>query len=259
MHKEFKSAGAEVLVSSGQACVLYGVAAFSKDGDWIIRESRKSFEAVLNVLEQKKASYRLGMPLDIRFLQKGLTSYFEYYDENGFRMRVDFVSRPPRVPDIEGMWDCALHRQDIDVVDVENLVLLKQTRRVRDYNVIGALAEVCGLQMDRPELAMKYLQDYGLLKDAVQKWPDHAVRSERKAIQLILTGAPRSDVVSSLAVEQDAMVQLDEKRIQNMREKSIDFRYTFERMKKNWKQEDATFRNQHEQLTAMAKEYFGES
>ena len=41
LHKEFKSIGANVLMSSGQACVLFGIATFSKDGDWVIEETEK--------------------------------------------------------------------------------------------------------------------------------------------------------------------------------------------------------------------------
>ena len=50
LHREFRSAGAEVLLSSVQACVAFGVAAFSKDGDWVIRELPTSCDAVLAVL-----------------------------------------------------------------------------------------------------------------------------------------------------------------------------------------------------------------
>jgi hypothetical protein len=54
LHREFVHAGARVMLSSGQACVMYGIAAFSKDGDWIIEESEESCRAVLSVLEEKK-------------------------------------------------------------------------------------------------------------------------------------------------------------------------------------------------------------
>jgi hypothetical protein len=46
LHEEFRAAGAEVLLSSGQACVMFGIAAFSKDGDWIVRETEASCSAV---------------------------------------------------------------------------------------------------------------------------------------------------------------------------------------------------------------------
>jgi len=53
-----------VLLRAGQACVVYGIAAFSKDGDWIIRETERSCAAVLKVLGEHGAAYRLGVPLD---------------------------------------------------------------------------------------------------------------------------------------------------------------------------------------------------
>ena len=70
LHKEFSEAGAEVLISSGQACVLMGIAAFSKDGDWIIRERPDDCEAVIDVLARHGAVYRLGAPLDPRWLRE---------------------------------------------------------------------------------------------------------------------------------------------------------------------------------------------
>jgi len=41
LHREFRAAGAKTLISSGQACVLYGISAFSKDGDWIVETIRE--------------------------------------------------------------------------------------------------------------------------------------------------------------------------------------------------------------------------
>jgi len=53
LHREFRAAGARTLISSGQACVLYGISAFSKDGDWIVEEKTQSFDIILNVLAEK--------------------------------------------------------------------------------------------------------------------------------------------------------------------------------------------------------------
>lgn len=150
LHGEFRAEGAEVLLSSGQACVMFGIAAFSKNGDWIVRETEQSCAAVLKVLGRHGAQYRLGVPLHPDWLRLGLTSHFEFQTETGFRMRTDFCTRPPRVPDIERMWSRAIEIENIDIVDVESLVQLKQTRRQRDYAVVGALAEVAGLQEHAP-------------------------------------------------------------------------------------------------------------
>lgn len=71
LHRQFRKNGADVPVSSGQACVVFGVAAFSKDGDWIIRENKRSCEAVLKVLAKHRADYRLGVPLHPDWLRLG--------------------------------------------------------------------------------------------------------------------------------------------------------------------------------------------
>ena len=212
LHQEFVNAGANVLLSSGQACVMYGIAAFSKDGDWIIEETTKSCNVVLSVLDQKNAYYRLGAPLDILWLSKSWTSHFEY-KEGGMRIRVDFCSRPPRTKGINKIWENAVHKKGVDIVDAETLILLKQTRRVRDYSIIGALAEVLGYKENIPEIALEYLQDFELLKRAVEKWPDKAKKSQRAPVRLLLSDANRKEVVAAIAIEQDEKIQQDESRI----------------------------------------------
>ena len=44
----------------------------------------------------------------------------------------------------------AAHKSGIDVVDVQNLIILKRTRRIRDHSIIGALAEALGLNAGVP-------------------------------------------------------------------------------------------------------------
>jgi len=254
LHREFKAAGAEVLISSGQACVVFGIAAFSKDGDWIVRETEQSCAAVLEVLGRHGAQYRLGVPLHPDWLRLGLTSHFEFQSETGFRMRTDFCTRPPRVPDIERMWRRAIQIESIDVVDVESLVQLKQTRRQRDYAVVGALAEVAGLQEDSPELALGYLQDYAFLKQAVERWPREAAACEREAVQMLMRDAPRGEVVASLAVEQDARIQEDERRIEGMQTELGTYARDFARMRAGWRKSGASLAEQHRELMVRARE-----
>jgi len=141
------------------------------------------------VLSRKNASYRLGAPLDVRWLGKGMTSHFEYR-EGDMRIRTDFCSRPPRVADISLLWKQAIRKSDISVIDVESLIRVTQTRRRRDYVIIGALAEEIGLNGNLPELALKYLQDYASLEKAVRLWPDTAAQCTRPAVQR-LAHAPR--------------------------------------------------------------------
>mgnify|MGYP006297720215 CR=1 FL=1 len=252
LHREFKAAGADVLLSSGQACVVFGIAAFSKDGDWIVRETEASCAAILDVLGRHGAQYRLGVPLHPDWLRLGLTSHFEFQSETGFRMRTDFCTRPPRVPDVERMWMKAIQVENIDLVDVASLVQLKQTRRQRDYAVVGALAEVAGLQEDAAELALNFLQDYALLEKAVKRWPREASVCDRKAVRMLLTGLPRSEVVAALAIEQDARMQEDERRIEDMQKRLGAYARDFARLRSGWRNRDASLAEQHRELTASA-------
>ena len=253
LHKEFKKAGADVLLSSGQACVVFGIAAFSKDGDWIVRENRRTCAAVLKVLSAHEAMYRLGVPLDPDWLRLGLTSHFEFKTSDGFRMRTDFCSRPPRVPDVERMWKRAVRTDDIDLVDVQSLVQLKQTRRVRDYSMVGALAEVGGLEGNAPELALNYLQDYELLLRAMHKWPGHAAECSREAVRLLLAKAPRTNVVAAIAIEQDARMQEDQARVDALQRRFERYAREFARLRIRWRKEGLSLPKEHEQLKTAAR------
>jgi hypothetical protein len=241
------------LLSSGQACVAFGIATFSKDGDWIVREDRRSCSAVLAVLESHRAMYRLGVPLHPDWLCRGLTSHFEFAAPNGFRMRTDFCSRPPRVPDIERMWTCAVRADVVDVVDVESLIKLKQTRRVRDYSMIGSLAEVAGLEGNMPELALCHLQDYPSLLQAVKRWPAGAAACKREAVRLLVEGAARAAVVAAIAVEQDARMQEDQTRIAAIQAEYRDYGREFARLRATWRREGTPLVEQHRQLTLCAQ------
>lgn len=253
LHKEFRDAGADVLISSGQACVAFGIATFSKDGDWIIREDDSSCKAVLHVLEAHNAMYRLGVPLHPDWLCRGLTSHFEFQSAEGFRIRTDFCSRPPRVPDVTRLWTRALKASGLDVVDVESLIQLKQTRRLRDYSMIGALAEVAGLDGNTPDLALRHLQDYEHLLQAVRRWPTEASGCGREAVRLLLADAPRPAVVAAIAIEQDARVQEDEERIAAMELEYGDYVRTFTKLRVRWRQAGTDLPEQHRELMAHAQ------
>ena len=253
LHGKFRAAGADVLLSSGQACVVFGIAAFSKDGDWIVRENNRSCSAVLRVLGAHGAAYRLGVPLHPAWLRQGLTSHFEFQTSDGLRIRTDFCSRPPRVPDVAQMWKRAVRTEDVDLVDVLSLVQLKLTRRLRDYAMVGALAEVAGLDGQAPELALNYLQDYELLAKAVRKWPDDASACTREAVRLLLTKASRASVVAAIAIEQDAKMQADQARIEVLRRRFVPYAREFTRLRIAWRRDQTPLLEQHTQLMAAAK------
>jgi hypothetical protein len=155
------------------------------------------------------------------------------------------------------MWKRAVRTKDVDLVDVESLVQLKQTRRLRDYAMVGALAEVAGLDQQAPELALNYLQDYELLSKAVRKWPDHAAGCERKAVGLLLARASRPDVVAAIAIEQDAKMQEDQARIEAMQERFAPYAREFAKLRIAWRREKAPLMEQHKQLIVAARILLG--
>lgn len=74
----FNEGKLRAVLSSGQAVVMHRMALASKDGDWIIREEAESLNTILSVLESYGATYRLGAPLDARWLSGGWSSHFEF-------------------------------------------------------------------------------------------------------------------------------------------------------------------------------------
>jgi hypothetical protein len=147
---EFNEQKTRVIISSGQACVMYRLSMASKDGDWIICEADEALEHVLSVLEHHKARYRLGAPLSRSWLAGGWSSHFEYQQDR-LRIRADFVSRPPRIGTVRlaAMWRDA-GDQTLPVVSIPDLIAIKRTLRDRDYPIIGALA----LRLSDPELIL---------------------------------------------------------------------------------------------------------
>ena len=140
--REFNRDRLRAILSSGQAVVLHRLAVMSKDGDWILREDEEALRHVLGVLASHAAMYRLGAPLDTRWLAGGWSAHFEFQHAS-LRVRTDFVSRPPRIPTdrLVAMWR-EQESRTMPFVDVRDLVELKKTNREKDYAVIGELARM---------------------------------------------------------------------------------------------------------------------
>lgn len=142
---EFNEGGLRAILSSGQAIVVYGLAFASKDGDWIVRETPESLDHILRVLERHGAHYRMGAPLDVRWMRGGWSAHFEF-NRNGERIRCDFVTRPPRLApdDLGEMWreheEGRGREEPVPTIDLRRLAELKKTDRERDYPFIGEIA-----------------------------------------------------------------------------------------------------------------------
>ena len=157
-----------VILSSGQACVWYRLTLASKDGDWLVREEEEALLVVRAQLARLGARYRLGAPLDVRWLRAGWSSHAEALSSDGLRLRFDFVSRPPRLtPErLAALWD-DVGTSAKAVVSRKDLVLLKQTMRLKDYAFIGSLAT----QLPDPADQLRWTLDARHLLDLLQRHP----------------------------------------------------------------------------------------
>lgn len=200
--EELNRYGRIAVLGSGQAVVWHRLAIMSKDGDWILRETGEACTRVLTVLRERGARYRAGAPLDVRWLAGGWSSHFELFDERRRRVRCDFFTRPPRLgeDDVEALFAAS---EAPPVVDVESLVLMKQTQRAKDYAVIGELARRLP-----PERELELTTDPDRILALAPSFP----RSDRRAARAA-RGGDRREVVCALAEEIDEMQHRDQARL----------------------------------------------
>ncbi len=132
--------GADYLLISGQAAVLYGGALSSVDVDLWVRPTSRNIERTVEALRDVDARvHKLTPPLEPRYWRAGHAFHFRVDD-----VHVDLMPRPPRVG---GFVACARRAARLDtewgrlpVVAIEDLVEIKKTRRPPDYEVITRLA-----------------------------------------------------------------------------------------------------------------------
>ncbi len=128
----FNKGALRAIICSGQAVVLHRLAIMSKDGDWILREDESALEHVLSVLDAHGARYRYGAPLDVRWMAGGWSAHFEFRHHE-LRIRTDFFTRPPRIPeaDLARIWE-EQEGRETPFLDPPDLAAMKKTNRERD-------------------------------------------------------------------------------------------------------------------------------
>src|SRR5712691_880312 len=93
---QLRQAGIRFAITSGMACVHYGLQQTTKDSDWIIApEDLVKLRELLTALERASpswlVSYRqiFGAPLDAEFMAHGWTSHILLTDPEGLEHKVD--------------------------------------------------------------------------------------------------------------------------------------------------------------------------
>lgn len=177
---QLRQAGIRFAITSGMACVHYGLQQTTKDSDWIIApDDLGKLRELLMRLEQAappwRVSYRqiFGAPLDAEFMAHGWTSHLVLTDPDGVEHKVDLFGKAPRVrPE-----DLAV---DADGWATRHVVAqMKRTDRPKDWPIVHGLGRQLG-EHGRPETLL-HLQEYDALLSACQD-ADAEVR-ERWAIR----------------------------------------------------------------------------
>lgn len=191
---------------------MHGLALSSKDGDWIIREDEESLDHILGVLESYGATYRLGAPLEARWMSGGWSAHFEF-ESQGYRARTDFVTRPPRLSaqDLAQMWDEQEFQDEFPVptIDLRRLALLKLTQRERDYPFIAEIAR----KMSAPREQLLWNRSARDLIQIAQEHPNliEQLKAQRPLLTSIAQG--RDALETELDAERRVLARADETRL----------------------------------------------
>lgn len=138
-------------ITSGMACVFYGLQQTTKDSDWIIpADDLVQLRDLLNRLEQQmppwRVSYRpiFGAPLEAEYMAHGWTSHLSVWDRaDSPEHHVDIFSAPPRVNLTELSFD------QRDFASRHVVAQMKKTDRDKDWFAVDGLGLQSWLQGDR--------------------------------------------------------------------------------------------------------------
>jgi hypothetical protein len=205
---ELNRGGTIALLTSGQAVVHYRPAIMSKDGDWVLRETPEACSRVLSVLGARGARYRPGAPLDVRWLAGGWSSHLEFQDDQGRRIRCDFLTRPPRVETaaLKPLFEGRVEAGQPQVVDLVTLIRMKRTQRAKDYPVIGELARLLP-----PELEVRFTTDPDRILALAGSYGKGV---DRLPVEEAFRGASREQIAVALARETYRFQEEDRKRLE---------------------------------------------
>lgn len=97
----FQAAGIGFAITSGQACVHYGMQQTTKDVDYIVHpgdlDKLRTLLSLPAIVDSYRAGYRAvcGAPLEAAFLEHGWTSHLVLQSGSGNEQHLDFFGKPP--------------------------------------------------------------------------------------------------------------------------------------------------------------------
>lgn len=137
---KLRAAGIRFAITSGMACVHFGIQQTTKDSDWIIApDDFGKLREMLMRLDADAPPWRVayrqifGAPLDVEFMAHGWTSHLLLTDPDGAENKVDFFGKAPRVRHL------ALDPESPDFADRDVVAQMKRTDRPKDWPIVDSL------------------------------------------------------------------------------------------------------------------------
>jgi hypothetical protein len=255
LRAELRRAGIRFLLTSGQACVVYGIQQTTKDSDWIIVpddiEKLHGLLADWDKAGAYRARYRsiCGAPLERAYLGHGWTSHLAVVEvAKGVEHHVDIFGKPPRVEH----WES--DRDDAEIASRHMVGQMKKTDRDKDWPIVFSL----GRQMlERGDWrGLLHLQDAEALVDS---WP-HVPAGERSELVrqrplLAMIDQSPDRLRRAIAIERTVWIAINQARY-------TCYQRPWKEFYRRWRREPdmrwpltAGFERQHEVLVAACAEH----
>jgi hypothetical protein len=197
---QLRQAGIRFAITSGMACVHYGLQQNTKDSDWIIpADDLEKLRELLSKLEGElppwRVSYRqiFGAPLDAEFMAHGWTSHLSIWDgAASVEHKVDIFSKPPRVKAEEMI-------ADPDGWASQHVVAqMKKTDRDKDWPIVDGLGQ--RLWAVRLTTGLLHITHVDSLRDAWQSADESTRRtmSARRPLLRCLAANPATGRIERL-------------------------------------------------------------
>lgn len=257
---QLRGADIEFAITSGMACVHYGLQQTTKDSDWIIPHEeldklRAMFARLEGDLPPWRVSYRqiCGAPLDAEWMQHGWTSHLSIWDTAGsVEHKVDLFSKPPRVRADE------LKADSDGWASVHVVAQMKKTDRDRDWPIVNGLGNL--LWSERSFTGLLHINR---VDELVAAWneadaPTRSAATQRRPLlgQLALDPLPGAEWL-------DYLIDLERKLWERVNyERHSRYARNWRRFYRSWRCEagwqwptNELFRRQHERLANAARQH----
>lgn len=197
---QMRRAGIPFAITSGMACVHYGLQQTTKDSDWIVPSDalerlRALFLEREGDLPPWRISYRqvFGAPLEPQFMQHGWSSHLSIWDgAASVEHKVDIFSKPPRVRADE------IEADDAGWATRHVVAQMKRTDRDKDWPIVQGLGRQ--LQERNDPICLVHLTDADALLSA-WRGATLEVRTRMAARRPLLRSLDATPTASRLELE----------------------------------------------------------